>query len=114
MKTMRFIRILILFLGFGFSATSFAQVGKIQGKVTDSKGLVLTGSSIVIVENNKSGSADSNGDFTIENLKNGNYQIVVSYIGFATRIISVKVPQTSKLIVVLQDEQAAFYCAFYG
>jgi iron complex outermembrane receptor protein len=107
MKTTQFIRILILVVGFSFSATSLAQEGKIQGKVTDSKGLGLAGSSIVIVENNKSNSTDANGDFTINNVANGSYQIVVSYIGFTTRKVTVKVPQTSKLNIVLQDDQAA-------
>ncbi|MFV5703676.1 TonB-dependent receptor [Flavobacterium sp. XS2P12] len=107
MKTTQFIRILILVVGFSFSATSLAQEGKIQGTVTDSKGLVLAGSSIVIVENNKSSSTDANGGFTIDNVANGSYQIVVSYIGFATRKVTVKVPQTSKLSIALQDDQAA-------
>ncbi|MBP6181072.1 TonB-dependent receptor [Flavobacterium sp.] len=107
MKTTQFIRILILVVGFSFSATSLAQEGKIQGTVTDSKGLVLAGSSIVIEGNNKSSSTDANGDFTINNVANGSYQIVVSYIGFITRKVTVKVPQTSKLSIALQDDQAA-------
>ena len=107
MKTTQFLRKFFLIIAITTcGANLYAQEGKIQGTVTDSKGLSLIGSSIVIEGNNKSSATDANGDFTIDNIANGTYQIVVSYIGFTTRKLSVKVPQTSKLNITLQDDQA--------
>lgn len=108
MKTTQIIRrIFLIIVITTCSANLFAQEGKIQGTVTDSKGLGLAGSSIVIEGNNKSTVTDANGDFAIEKVANGTYQVVISYIGFITKKLSIKIPQTSKLSIALQDDQAA-------
>ncbi|MFV5703699.1 TonB-dependent receptor [Flavobacterium sp. XS2P12] len=89
-----------------FSANLFAQEGKIQGKVSDSNGLTLPGSSIKIEGSNKNTVTDSNGDFVLENVANGSYTITISYIGFSSKKLSVKVPQLGKLSVTLQEDQS--------
>lgn len=107
MISMQFLKRLSVFVTFVFfSANVFAQGGKIQGKVSDSNGVGLPGSSIKIEGSNKSTVADYNGDFVIENVSNGNYKIIISYIGFSSTTVSVKVPQGSKLSVVLKDDQS--------
>jgi iron complex outermembrane receptor protein len=108
MKTTQILRkIFLIIVITACSANLFAQEGKIQGTVTDSKGLGLAGSTIVIEGNNKSTVTDANGDFAIENVANGTHQIIVSYIGFITQKLSIKIPQISKLSIALQDDQAA-------
>jgi len=102
MISIRFFKRLSVFVTFVFfSANMFAQDGKIQGKVSDSNGMGLPGSSIKIEGSNKNAIADYNGDFVIENVTNGNYKIIVSYIGFSTTTLAVKVPQSSKLSIVM-------------
>jgi outer membrane receptor protein involved in Fe transport len=89
-----------------FSANIFAQEGKIKGRVSDSSGLSLPGSTIKIEGSNKSAVTDFNGDFVIENVANGSYKIIISYIGFSSKVLSVKVPQVAKLSVSLQEDQS--------
>lgn len=108
MKKTQFIKILILFIGLLFSSNNlFAQQGKIEGKVTDDKGLAIAGSAIVIDGNNKGSVTDFNGDFILQNVPNGTHKIVVSFMGFITQKITVTVPQTGKLNVSLKEDQTA-------
>ncbi|MFV5690186.1 TonB-dependent receptor domain-containing protein [Flavobacterium sp. ZT3R25] len=108
MKTMQFIKDYFLFIAImTCSVTSFAQQGKIQGKVTDDKGVGLPGSTVVIEADNKSTVTDINGDFTIGSLNDGTYKINISYIGFTTQKTTVKVPQSTKLNITLKEDQSA-------
>lgn len=105
---MQFLKDYFLFIAImACSITSFAQQGKIQGKVTDDKGVGLPGSTVVIEGNNMSTVTDINGDFTIGNLTDGTYKINISYIGFTTQKTSVRVPQSGKLSISLKEDQAA-------
>lgn len=107
MKTLQFIRILILTISTSFFSLSiYAQEGKIQGKISDSSGIGLAGASVTIEGTNKAQSTDFDGNFTIENLKNGTYQIVVSFMGFKTQKQSIKIPQSAPLNIKLVDDQA--------
>ncbi|OYX82070.1 MAG: hypothetical protein B7Y83_16090, partial [Flavobacteriales bacterium 32-34-25] len=107
MKTSQFIRILILTISTSlFSISIYAQEGKIQGKVSDSGGMGLAGTSITIEGTNKAQNTDVDGNFTLTGIKNGTYQIVVSFIGFKTQKLSVKVPQSAPLKITLADDQA--------
>lgn len=108
MKKTQFIKILILFVGLLFCNNNlFAQQGKIEGKVTDDKGLAIAGSAIVIDGNNKGSVTDFNGEFVLQNVPNGPHKIVVSFMGFITQKISVTVPQTGKLNISLKEDQTA-------
>jgi iron complex outermembrane receptor protein len=108
MKKTQFIKILILFIGFVFSSTNLlAQEGKIDGKITDSKGLPIAGSSIVIEGSSKSANSDYNGEFTISNVPNGSHQLIITFIGFAKKRVTVSVPQTDKLNIAMQEDQTA-------
>ncbi|MFV8375829.1 TonB-dependent receptor [Flavobacterium sp. LB1P71] len=108
MKTTQILRkIFLIIVITTCSANLFAQEGKIQGKVTDDKGVGLPGSTVVIEGNNKSTVTDSNGDFTIGKLNDGTYKINISYIGFTTQKASVKVPQSGKLSISLKEDEAA-------
>ncbi len=107
MKTLQFIRILILTISTSFFSLSiYAQEGKIQGKISDSNGIGLAGASVTIEGTNKAQNTDFDGNFTIENLKNGTYQIVVSFMGFKTQKQSIKIPQSAPLNIKLLDDQA--------
>lgn len=66
----------------------------------------LAGTSITIEGTNKAQNTDIDGNFTLTGIKNGTYQIVVSFIGFKTQKLSVKVPQSAPLKITLLDDQA--------
>jgi iron complex outermembrane receptor protein len=89
------------------SIAAFAQSNKISGKITDAKGEALAGASVVIKGTTKGSSTDKTGAFSIENVENGAYSLVLSFIGYQSKEVSVTVPQTAPLTVSLQDDAAA-------
>ncbi len=61
-----------------------AGKGAVTGRVTDEKGYVLPGATIIIKPIEFGVTTDVNGFFRISGLSSGNYTVVVSYIGFET------------------------------
>jgi protocatechuate 3,4-dioxygenase beta subunit len=77
--------ITIILLASLLAATCFAQVerGIVSGRVVDSQGAVLKGARVEIQPLGLVVSSDNQGNFTITNVAPGNYDINVSYVGFA-------------------------------
>ncbi|MDR9418871.1 SusC/RagA family TonB-linked outer membrane protein [Gracilimonas sp.] len=64
---------------------AFAQTGTLTGTVTSSQtGELLTGVNIFIVELERGAASNIDGNYTIENITPGEYNIRVSYVGFST------------------------------
>ena len=79
-----YLLLLLLFI----SAVSFAQTGKISGKVINSNsGQPLGGASLIIIEKSILKVADQNGAFNFPKLEPGVYSIKCSYTGFQEKII---------------------------
>ena len=89
------------------SISAFAQSNKISGKITDAKGEALAGASVIIKGTTKGTSADKTGAFTIDNVENGSYTLVASFIGYQNKEVSVSVPQSGSLTIALQEDAAA-------
>lgn len=70
---------------------SFAQSGSIKGTVLDNSQIPLMGVNILIKNTTQGTQTDENGNFMISNIPNGNYELVVSYIGFRTKETSVTI-----------------------
>ena len=89
-----------LLTGLLFIATlAFGQSGKITGKVLDSdNGEPLIGANIRIEGTTIGASAGSDGSFTIDNVEDGSYTLIISYVGFAEQSIQVEVSGTSTSI----------------
>lgn len=64
---------------------SLGQEGVISGTITNKKGKPLSTAHIYIPEVNKSTISDDSGAFRIEHLRSGDYQIVISHIGYQTQ-----------------------------
>ncbi|EZH72706.1 hypothetical protein ATO12_21450 [Aquimarina atlantica] len=64
---------------------SIGQEGVISGTITNEKGTPLSTAHIYIPEMNKSTVSDDSGAFRIEHLRSGDYQIVISHIGYQTQ-----------------------------
>jgi outer membrane receptor protein involved in Fe transport len=90
-----------------FSISAFAQNRAVSGKITDAKGDALVGASVIIKGTTKGSSTDKTGSFSIENVENGTYPLVLSFIGYQSKEVSVTVPQTTPLAVSLQEDAAA-------
>ena len=77
---------LLLFIVFGFSATSFCQQ-LITGKVTGADNAALTGVSVQVKGSNTATQTDNSGNFSIKAAADAT--LVFSYIGMTTREINV-------------------------
>lgn len=67
------------------STLVMAQKGKIKGKVTDMQtGDVLIGATVAIVGTSYGAQTGADGDYLIQNLDAGDYDLKVSYIGYKT------------------------------
>jgi outer membrane receptor protein involved in Fe transport len=102
MNSTRIIRFLAISLLILSSASLLAQnTGKLQGRVTDAEtGEALIGATVFIVGTYNGVSTDLDGNFYFENIKNGDYSIKFTYIGYTEKIfngISVKAGETKTL-----------------
>jgi len=77
-----------------FSVPSFAGLGKIAGTVTDeATGAPLAGAQVQIVGTTMGAAANAQGQYFILNVPPGTYQLRVSFMGYATKVISDVVSQ---------------------
>jgi len=87
------ISIFALFLLISFTTFSQVTTSKIKGTVTDSKGEVLFGATVVVLHiptGTTSGTiAQENGKYTVPNLRvGGPYKVTFSFVGYTTREVS--------------------------
>lgn len=69
----------VMLLGGG----AFAQ-GVLKGKVIDSQNLSLPGANVILQGTTIGSVTNQNGEFTIVNLEAGSYEVVVTYLGYAS------------------------------
>ncbi len=74
--------ILFVFLN---TISTIAQTGSVSGKVTDDKGQPLIGVNVIVKGTILGTATDSKGNFTINKMRNGNYQLVFSMVGFSKK-----------------------------
>lgn len=72
---------ILLFTGILMSVFSHAQYS-VNGKVFDTEGRRLAGANIIIRDSFLGTVSNADGEFTLKNLASGEYQIVVSYMGY--------------------------------
>jgi len=92
------------------SILSYAQTGKISGKVSDQKtGETLIGVTVKISGSTKGTSTDIEGRYVIGSLTSGKYAIEVSYVGYATKNITeveVKDNASTNLDILLSESNS--------
>ena len=77
----------LFFLSQGAMAT-----GIIKGTVTDKeKNIPLIGASVIIADSKIGTATDNEGEFVIKNITPGKYQLIISMMGFKSRIIDIKI-----------------------
>ena len=100
-----------LFLSAGLSILSIAQTGKISGKIIDaSSGEALIGATVLLEGTSKGAAADIEGNFSINTIPVGSYNLVVSYITYETKKINsvlVKNNEVTQLDLTLSVSSAA-------
>lgn len=90
-----------------FNFSVFAQSGKISGKITETNGEPLIGASAQIKGTTNGSVSNSNGDFTIDKVANGTYQLKISFVGYITQEVKVTVPQSASLAITLKENISA-------
>jgi outer membrane receptor protein involved in Fe transport len=83
---------------------SFGQNSAIIGKIVDSNNSPLPYINIHIKQLGQGTVADEAGEFKIEKLSHGTYELTISGIGFETKIVKATVPG-SKLNITLEDSR---------
>ena len=96
----------VAFALLGLTTFALGQSGKISGKVTDAKGEAVVGASAVLKGTAKGATTNANGRFTLDNMANGNYTVVISSIGFTAQTIQATVPGGENLTVKLTETTA--------
>src|ERR1035437_8930951 len=86
---------------------TFAQAGKLAGKVTDKKGEPLPGANVVIQKSTLGAASDIDGYYSIINVRPGIYSIRAGFIGYQTIIIEnvrISSDQTTTLNIELNEQ----------
>jgi len=82
------IQFLVLLLLLAIPVFTFAQTGKVVGKVTDLEtGEPLIGANVILVTTSLGAATDENGEFIILNVPPGKYDIKARYIGYREKLI---------------------------
>lgn len=97
-------KLILLFTIALITSTSFGQEGSISGKITDAEAqfLPLEYAYIKLLETQQVTNADLNGNFEFEHLEPGIYMMSVSYPGYTTKKVKVKVERENTTEVNLR------------
>lgn len=102
-KTYKFL--VLIMVGVWTAISMQAQVYVVEGRVMADKKETLVGASVLLANTNFGTITDVDGNYRIENVPNGNYEIIVSYVGATTQTKTVEVNQN--LTINFQLEQTA-------
>ncbi len=98
-------KLVTLFIALFVSSFAFGQ-GLISGTVTDDSNYPLIGAAVKIDNTDQGTITDIDGNFKLKTAKSGMVKLLISYIGFETKVIEVNVSGTTDLgtIVMESDE----------
>ncbi len=72
----------LLLITFICSLATFAQNGNIKGVIADENGIAVPGATVVIEELKKGAVSDFDGSFTIVDIPEGTYSLLIKYLGY--------------------------------
>lgn len=82
-----------------------AQTGILTGKVINEKGQPVFGASVLIVGTARGASADENGNFEIQNIPGGTYDVQVSAISYEKKTLNnILINESTKAITIILTE----------
>ena len=73
-----------------FNYLSFAQTGNLSGKVTDEAGAIPS-ANIFIINTKIGAGADANGNYRINNVPVGEYEVRFSAVGYQQKVVDVNI-----------------------
>tara|TARA_R110002049_G_scaffold37208_3_gene117563 strand:- start:3871 stop:6717 length:2847 start_codon:yes stop_codon:yes gene_type:complete len=74
---------LFLLIALMISLVGLAQNGNIRGVIADENGIAVPGATILIEELKKGAISDFNGNFTMVNIPEGTYHLLIQYLGYS-------------------------------
>jgi outer membrane receptor for monomeric catechols len=93
-------RIISLFTALLFSATLLGQKGSISGSVNDNETKTpIAGVNINLPRDKKTDFSDAWGIFRLSDVYPGQYELVLSHIGYKTEVIPVEVKENSQAVI---------------
>ena len=92
MKSIKLTIIMICVISFSVIA------GEISGQITDHQNTPISFVNVIIKENKLGTVTNDQGFFSFKNLENGNYTLVVSYIGYQTQERKISLVKNEKLV----------------
>ncbi|GIV28272.1 MAG: membrane protein [Bacteroidia bacterium] len=101
MKKIFFLLIIQCFWNYSLAQERFYEI---VGEVTDDKSQPLPFASISVLNTNKGTTANDKGEFILK-LPEGDYQLVIQYLGFKKKIINVHLNQNINVNVALFPEE---------
>ncbi|WP_289061453.1 TonB-dependent receptor [uncultured Zobellia sp.] len=84
-------QLLTVILVFSSLTSSFAQVGKIEGIITDNSQTPLMGVNVSIKNSNLGAYTNEDGSFEIQDISTGDHILNISYLGFKTKELTLTV-----------------------
>ena len=111
MKSIMPLKNIFLFLLLVISIDGFAQKGTIEGMITDEDSKTPLNGASINIAGNKGDNSDMFGKFSIPAVNPGQYEMVVSHIGYKTEIIPVEVKPNllSSININLRKADLALY-----
>ena len=95
---------IIFFLFLFVNVFANAQKFTVLGKIVDKNQEALTGATILVKETKQGTSSDLNGEFRVS-LKQGNYTLVVSYVGYKTVEQKISLSESQELTIVMSSDE---------
>ncbi|UII25714.1 TonB-dependent receptor [Fulvivirga maritima] len=83
------------------SFSLYAQ-SSIKGRVRDEEGEALVGASVELQETGKGTITDIHGDFSIEGLQAGDYNLEIHYIGYEKQVVSITLAENDSQSISIQ------------
>ena len=95
---------IIFFLFLFVNVFANAQKFTVLGKIVDSNKIALSGATVLVKETKQGTSSGLNGEFRI-GLKQGDYTLVISYVGYKTTEQKILLTESKKLTIVLSLDE---------
>lgn len=98
-------KLLLLFTLISSFVVNAQDTGTIKGLITDAKGLPLSGATVSIKILKKGAMTDFDGNYTIENVAEGTYDVAISFMGYesSTQSVTVTSGQITQLNSTMKD-----------
>lgn len=97
-------RVFLLFIFLISCNISWSQI-KLSGTITDKKGETLVGANVLLKGTYLGTSCDNNGEFEFNNLKQGTYTIIASFIGFEDLIQEIELNSSKNIKLTLKSSE---------